>query len=177
MDIIEKIIISEEEIAEIVKRLGKEISKDYEGKNILLICLLKGSILFLTDLMRQLTVPCKVDFMLASSYKGGTKKSGVGVEIKDGLSIDIKDQDVLIVEDILESGYTLKHIVNILSKRSPKSLKICTLLDKPKLRATDIEADYVGKIIPNDFVLGYGLDYDEYYRNLPFIGIINPKYL
>ena len=177
MDIIEKIIISEEEIAEIVKRLGKEISKDYEGKNILLICLLKGSILFLTDLMRQLTVPCKVDFMLASSYKGGTKKSGVGVEIKDGLSIDIKDQDVLVVEDILESGYTLKHIVNILSKRGPKSLKICTLLDKPKLRATDIEADYVGKIIPNDFVLGYGLDYDEYYRNLPFIGIINPKYL
>jgi hypoxanthine phosphoribosyltransferase len=174
MDIIEKIIISEEEIAEIVKRLGKEISKDYEGKNILLICLLKGSILFLTDLMRQLTVPCKVDFMLASSYKGGTKKSGVGVEIKDGLSIDIKDQDVLVVEDILESGYTLKHIVNILSKRGPKSLKICTLLDKPKLRATDIEADYVGKIIPNDFVLGYGLDYDEYYRNLPFIGIINP---
>ena len=177
MDIIEKIIISEEEIAEIVKRLGKEISKDYEGKNILLICLLKGSILFLTDLMRQLTVPCKVDFMLASSYKGGTKKSGAGVEIKDGLSIDIKDQDVLVVEDILESGYTLKNIVNILSKRSPKSLKICTLLDKPKLRATDIEADYVGKIIPNDFVLGYGLDYDEYYRNLPFVGIINPKYL
>ena len=177
MDIIEKIIVSEEEIAEIVKRLGKEISKDYEGKNILLICLLKGSILFLTDLMRQLTVPCKVDFMLASSYKGGTKKSGMGVEIKDGLSIDIKDQDVLIVEDILESGYTLQHIVNILSKRGPKSLKICTLLDKPKLRATDIQADYVGKVIPNDFVLGYGLDYDEYYRNLPFIGIINPKYL
>lgn len=174
MDIIKKITLSEEEIAKIVKRLGNEINKDYEGKKIVLICLLKGSILFLTDLMRQLTVPCKVDFMLASSYKGGLKKFDGKVEIKDGLTIDIKDQDVLIVEDILESGYTLEHIVNILNKREPKSLKICTLLDKPQLRATDIQADYVGKIIPNDFVLGYGLDYDEYYRNLPFIGIINP---
>ncbi|MBQ2671606.1 MAG: hypoxanthine phosphoribosyltransferase [Clostridia bacterium] len=176
MDIIEKVIISEEEIAGIVKRLASEINKDYEGKKIVLICLLKGSILFLTDLMRKLTVPCKVDFMLASSYKGGTKNTGK-LEIKDGLSIDIKGQDVLIVEDILESGHTLEYIVNILNKRKPKSLKICTLLDKPKLRVADIQADYVGKVIPNDFVLGYGLDYDEYYRNLPFVGIINPKYL
>ena len=175
MDIIKKVTISEEEIAKIVKRLGSEINKDYEGKSVLLICLLKGSILFLADLMRQLTVPCKVEIMLASSYKGGLKTSGGTVEVKDGLSIDIKDQDVLIVEDILESGYTLEHIVNILNKRKPKSLKICTLLDKPKLRATDIQADYVGKVIPNDFVLGYGLDYEEYYRNLPFRDIINPE--
>ena len=175
MDIIKKVTLGEEEIAKIVKRLGSEINKDYMGKSVLLICLLKGSILFLADLMRQLTVPCKVDFMLASSYKGGLKNLGGKVDIKDGLTIDIKGQDVLIVEDILESGYTLEHIVNILNKRGPKSLKICTLLDKPQLRATDIQADYVGKVIPNDFVLGYGLDYEEYYRNLPFIGIINPE--
>ncbi len=176
MDFIKKILFSKEEIADTVKKLGEEISRDYKDKNLLMISLLKGSAVFMTDLMREVTIPCKIDFMAVSSYTG-TKNSGGNVNILKDLNIDIKGFDVLIVEDILESGYTLKCVTKMLKSRSPKSIKICTLLDKPDSRKADVEAQYVGHKIPGEFVVGYGLDYNEQYRNLPFIGVLNPKYI
>jgi hypoxanthine phosphoribosyltransferase len=176
MDFISKVLLSKDEIADTVKRLGKDISMDYDGKNLLMISLLKGAVVFMADLMREVTIPCKIDFMAVSSYTG-VKSSGGNVNILMDLNIDIKDFDVLIVEDILESGYTLKCVTKMLEARNPKSIKICTLLDKPDSRKTDIEAQYVGRKIPGEFVIGYGLDYNEQYRNLPFIGVLNPKYI
>lgn len=176
MDFIKEVLLSREEIANTVKKLGEEISRDYKDKNLLMISLLKGSAVFMTDLMREVTIPCKIDFMAVSSYSG-TKNNGGNVNILMDLNIDIKDFDVLIVEDILESGYTLKCVTKMLRSRSPKSIKICTLLDKPESRKTDIEAQYVGHKIPGEFVIGYGLDYNEKYRNLPFIGVLDPKYI
>ncbi len=168
---IEKVLYSEEELKAICKRLGEQISEDYKDKNLLLVSVLKGSIVFMGDLMRNITVPCRIDFMAVSSYGSGTQSSG-RVKIKKDLDIDISGYDLLVVEDILDSGVTLNSLRQLLKLRNPKSIKICTLLDKPERRKADITADYVGTEVPDEFVVGYGLDYDEKYRNLPFIGVL-----
>ncbi len=170
----EKVLLSAEEIQEKVKELGAQISKDYEGKNLMLISILKGSIVFMSDLMRAITIHCKIDFMAVSSYGSSTKTSGVVRILKD-LDIPLENYDVLIVEDILDSGMTLDYITKILNERHPNSIKICTLLDKPARRKIDIKADYVGFLVPDEFVVGYGLDYDERYRNVPFVGVLRPE--
>ena len=170
----EKVLLSAEEIQEKVKELGAQISKDYEGKNLMLISILKGSIVFMSDLMRAITIHCKIDFMAVSSYGSNTKTSGVVRILKD-LDIPLENYDVLIVEDILDSGMTLDYITKILNERHPNSIKICTLLDKPARRKIDIKADYVGFLVPDEFVVGYGLDYDERYRNVPFVGVLRPE--
>ena len=169
---IEKVYYSEETLKNIVKDLGKKISEDYKDKNLLLVSVLKGSIMFMADLMREITVPCEIDFMCVSSYNDGTKSSGIVKIIKD-LDINLEGRDVLIVEDILDSGRTLGYLKSVLMTRNPKSFRICTLLDKPSRRAVpDLWADYSGAEVPDEFVVGYGLDYDEKYRNLPYIGIL-----
>lgn len=168
---IEKVLYSEEELEAICKRLGEQISEDYKDKNLLLVSVLKGSVVFMGDLMRSISVPCRIDFMAVSSYGSGTESTG-RVKIKKDLDIDISGYDLLVVEDILDSGITLDNLRRILMLRNPKSIKICTLLDKPERRKADIKADYVGTIVPDEFVVGYGLDYDEKYRNLPFIGVL-----
>lgn len=168
---IEKVLYSEEELHNIVADLGAKISKDYEGKNLLLVSILKGSVVFMADLMRAITVPCKIDFMCVSSYGSGSESSGVVKIVKD-LDINLSGYDVLIVEDILDSGRTLNYVKSILLGRNPSSIRICTLLDKPERRVVDLKADYFGMNVPDEFVVGYGLDFDEKYRNLPFIGIL-----
>lgn len=170
---IEKVLYTEEELSEICARLGKQISEDYKGKNLLLVSVLKGSIVFMADLMRNITVPCGVDFMAVSSYDG-TKTTG-NVKIKLDLDINLNGYDLLLVEDILDSGITLDSLRSMLSLRNPNSIKICTLLDKPERRIATIKADYVGTCVPDEFVVGYGLDYNEKYRNLPFIGVLKPE--
>lgn len=169
---IEKVYYSEEKLQEIVEKLGKQISEDYKDKNLLLVSVLKGSVVFMADLMRAITVPCAIDFMCVSSYKSGTESSGVVKIVKD-LDINLEGYDLLIVEDILDSGKTLSSLKKILTSRNPKSIKICTLLDKPERRVVDdIFADYSGAEVPDEFVVGYGLDYAEKYRNLPYIGVL-----
>lgn len=168
---IKNVILSQEELSEIVTTLGKKITEDYKGKSLMLVSILKGSILFMADLMRAIDIPCTIDFMAVSSYGSGTKTSGVVKIIKD-LDSSIEGKDLLIVEDILDSGRTLSYIKEILLARNPKSIKICTLFDKPERREADIYADYIGSKVPNEFIVGYGLDYDEYYRNLPYIGAL-----
>ena len=167
------ILISEEEIKEICKRLGEQISKDYAGKKLLLVSVLKGAIVFMADLMRNITCDCEIDFMAVSSYSG-TKTTGV-VKFKKDLDIDPDGRDILIVEDILDSGITLAYLKQVLLQRNAASIKICTFLDKPANRRADIKAEYVGKEVPDEFIIGYGLDYDEKYRNLPYVGILSPK--
>ena len=174
MDCIEKVLLSEEYLSEVVSKLGKRISEDYKDKNLLMVSILKGSVIFMSDLMRNINIPCRIDFMSVSSYNGGVKSSGIVKIIKD-LDIQLEGYDLLVVEDILDSGMTLSYILKILSARKPKSIKICTLLDKPEQRKSDVKADYVGCVIPDEFVVGYGLDYQEKYRNLPFIGILKPE--
>lgn len=171
---IESILISEDELSEITKKLGEQISRDYLGKNLLLVSVLKGSVVFMADIMRNITIPCRIDFMSVSSYGSGVKTSGVVKIIKD-LDISIEGYDVLIIEDILDSGKTLSYLIDILGARNPNSIKICTLLDKPDRRQVDLKPDYFGKTIPDAFVVGYGLDYDEKYRNLPYVGILKPR--
>ena len=173
-DDIKKVLIDENELNAIVKRLGAEITKDYQGKDVLLIGILKGSILFMADLMRAIDLPCNIDFMAVSSYGSGTESSG-RVKINKDLDNDIQGKDIIIIEDILDSGKTLYYIRDILSARKPASIKICTLFDKPERREADIKADYVGSLVPNEFIVGYGLDYAEKYRNLPFVGILKPE--
>lgn len=170
---IESVLLNEAELEEMVTKIGAEISRDYEGKNLLLVCILKGSVITMADIMRKVTVPCSIDFMIVSSYGSETKSSGIVKIIKD-LDYPLEKYDVLLIEDILDSGRTLSYLKNFLSDRNPRSLKICTLLDKPAHRAEGIELvpDYVGCEIPDGFVVGYGLDYDERYRNLPYIGIL-----
>lgn len=172
---IEKVYVSEEEIADIVKKMGKEISEDYRDQNLLLVSILKGSVVFMADLMKAITVPCKIDFMCVSSYGNETENHTGAVKIVKDLDINLEGYDVLIVEDILDSGRTLNYVMSILASRNPKSLKICTFLDKPGRRVVNLTADYVGTTVPDDFVVGYGLDYAEKYRNLPFIGILKEK--
>ncbi len=173
MEDIECVLLNEAEIEEMVTRMGGEISRDYADKNLLLVCILKGSVLTMADIMRKITVPCSIDFMVVSSYGSETKSSGIVKIVKD-LDYSIEKYDVLIIEDILDSGRTLSYLKGFLGDRNPRSLKICTLLDKPAHRAEGIELqpDYVGCEIPDGFVVGYGLDYDEKYRNLPYIGIL-----
>lgn len=171
---IEKILLSEEDLKLIVERLGKEISNDYKDKNLVLVSVLKGSVVFMADLMRAITVPCVIDFMSVSSYGSDTRTSGVVKIIKDLDAEVVNGADLLIVEDILDSGVTLEYLMKILSVRNPNSIKICTLLDKPERRKAKVFADYAGAQIPDAFVVGYGLDYDEKYRNLPFVGALKP---
>ncbi len=171
---IEKVLITEEELKEIIARLGKQITEDYKDKNLLVVSVLKGSVMVMADLLREIKLPLRIDFMSVSSYGSGTTSSGTVKIIKD-LDINLAGYDLLIVEDILDSGVTLSNLKEILLTRGPASVKICTLLDKPERRKADIKADYVGAQIPDAFVVGYGLDYNEKYRNLPYVGILSPS--
>ncbi|MDE5984387.1 MAG: hypoxanthine phosphoribosyltransferase [Eubacterium sp.] len=171
---VEKILVTEDELVQISKKLGEQITKDYKGKKLLIVGVLKGSIYFLTDLSRHIDLPCNIDFIQASSYGANTVSSGEIKIIKD-ICDDLSGFDVLLVEDILDTGKTLKHIHDMLSKRNPESIAIVTLLDKPARREADIYADYVGVDVPNEFVVGYGLDYDQFYRNLPYIGVLKQE--
>ncbi len=173
-DAIEKVLVSEEELKAKVTSLGQQITKDYAGKNLLMVSVLKGSVIFMADLMRAIDLPCTIDFMCVSSYGSGTKSSGVVKIIKD-LDIDLHGKDLLIVEDILDSGKTLHYITKMLSDRGTASIRIATLLDKPERRTAPLTPDYSGFVIPDEFVVGYGLDYDEKYRNLPYIGVLKPE--
>lgn len=172
---IEKVLLSEEQLKKIVGRLGEQITNDYKDKKLVIVSVLKGSVVFMADLMRAIKVPCEIDFMSVSSYGGGTKTSGIVKIIKDLDSEVVCGSDLLIVEDILDSGKTLHYLMDILSARKPASIKICTLLDKPDRRQAPIKADYAGAVIPDAFVVGYGLDFSEKYRNLPFVGILKPE--
>lgn len=164
-------LVSEKAVDERIVELGKQISKDYEGKQVHLICVLKGGVFFMCELAKRISVPVSMDFMSVSSYGDDTKSSGVVKIVKD-LDEAIEGKDVLIVEDIIDSGRTLYYLIDILKKRNPKSVHLCTLLDKPKRRVKDVKVDYVGFNIPDEFVVGYGLDYAQKYRNLPFIGVV-----
>ncbi len=170
---VESILISEKEIKEICKRLGKQITEDYKGKKLLVVSVLKGAVVFMSDLLREIKCDCQIDFIAVSSYSG-TKTTGV-VKFKKDLDIDPDGMDILIVEDILDSGVTLSYLSGVLMGRNANSLKICALLDKPANRRADIKADYVGCTVPDAFIIGYGLDYNEKYRNLPYIGILKPS--
>lgn len=169
-----KVFYSTEDLQEACKRLGKQITADYEGKDLLAVAILNGAVVFFTDLIRHIDLPLDIDFMAVSSYGAGTSSSGKIKMIKD-LNSDIAGRDVLIVEDILDTGRTLKHLVELLKSRGPASLKLAALLDKPARRVEDIHADYIGYTIPDAFVVGYGLDYAEKYRNLPYVGILDPS--
>ncbi len=173
-DDIKEVLLSEEEIKDIVSDLGRQITEDYRGKNLVLVSVLKGSVVFMADLMRAIEIPCSIDFMVVSSYGSGTESSGVVKIIKD-LDADLRGVDLLIVEDILDTGRTLASLIKILKMRNPSSVKICTFLDKPERRLADISADYVGACVPDEFVVGYGLDYNERYRNLPYVGVVKPE--
>jgi hypoxanthine phosphoribosyltransferase len=166
-----KVMLTEDEVDARIKQIGEQISKDYEGKSVHLICVLKGGSFFMCELAKRITVPVTFDFMSVSSYGGDTKSSGVVKIVKD-LDESIKDKEVIIVEDIVDSGRTLSYLIELLGQRSPKSIKLCTLLDKPDRRVVDVKVDYTGFEIPDEFVVGYGLDYDQRYRNLPYIGVI-----
>ncbi len=170
---IESILLSEEKIHARIAELGKELSREYAGKNPLFVGVLKGVVVFYADMVRAITVPCEFDFMAVSSYSG-TESTGK-LNIKKDLGCDITGRHVVILEDILDTGFTLSRTVELLKGRNPASLKICTLLDKPERREAEIEADYVGFTIPNMFVVGYGLDYNERYRNLPYVGVLKPE--
>lgn len=166
-----RVMIPEEQIETRIKELAEQISRDYEGRSIHLICILKGSIFFSCELAKRLTIPVTLDFMSVSSYGSETVSSG-RVRILKDLDESIQGRDVLIVEDIIDSGNTLSYLMDLLSARAPQSLSICTLLDKPDRRVTDVDVKYVGFVIPDEFVVGYGLDYDQYYRNLPYVGVV-----
>lgn len=171
-EIIEKILIDEESLSLKIKQLAKTLNEHYEDKDeLILICILKGSVMFMAELAKHLNIETKMEFMSVSSYEDNTYSSG-NVKILMDLDIDIKDREVLIVEDIIDTGFTLKKIKETLLRREPKDLKIITLLDKPERREVDIKPDFTGFKIPNEFVVGFGLDYDQLYRNLPYIGIL-----
>ncbi len=173
-DDVAEILITEEQIRQRTRELAGEISRDYAGQDLHLICVLKGGVVFLVDLMRELSIPHSIDFMATSSYGVSTKSSGVVRILKD-LDKPIEGRNVLIVEDIIDTGYTLNYLTRILREREPASLRVCTLLNKQERRQVDIVVDYIGFNIPNKFVIGYGLDFDEHYRNLPFIGVLKPE--
>ena len=170
---IERILISEEEIQKKVAEMGKKISEDFRDKDPLFVGVLKGCFIFMADLMRYVDIRCSMDFMAVSSYSG-TNSTGI-IKVKKDLSADIEGRHVVILEDILDSGLTLKYTTEYLKSKNPASVKICTFLDKPERRQSDIVADYIGFTVPNLFVVGYGLDYDEEYRNLPYVGVLKPE--
>ena len=166
-----KVMISEEDVDKRIQELGKQISEAYAGKQVHLICVLKGGVFFMCELAKRITVPVSMDFMSVSSYGEGTSTSGV-VKIAKDLDEPLEGKDVLVVEDIIDSGRTLYYLLEILKKRNPNSMKLCTLLDKPDRRVRDVKVDYVGFEIPDEFVVGYGLDYAQKYRNLPYVGVV-----
>ncbi|MDD6570817.1 MAG: hypoxanthine phosphoribosyltransferase [Thermoflexaceae bacterium] len=165
------VMYTEEEVEARIIELGRQISKDYEGKSVHMICVLKGGVFFMTELAKRITVPVSMDFMCVSSYGSATKSSG-NVIMKKDLDESIEGKDVLVVGDIIDSGRTLSNLLELLKERKPASLKLCTLLDKPDRRVVQVDIDYNGFTIPDEFVVGYGLDYDQKYRNLPYIGIV-----
>ena len=173
---IARVLISEEQLKKRVKELASEISRDYDGKNPTMVCILKGSVMFYADLLRAMPIPVTLDFMAVSSYGNKTKSSGE-VEIRKDLSTSIENKHVIIVEDIVDSGFTLSYLTRMLASRGAKSIKLCTLLDKPARRAPGItlKSDYTGFVVGDEFVVGYGLDYSERYRNLPYVGILKPE--
>lgn len=171
---IERVLIPREQIAETVARLGREISWEYAGKNPLLVSVLKGAFVFMADLVRAVDIECSVDFMAVSSYGGGTRTSGEVRIIKD-LDTNIENRHVIIVEDILDSGVTLHNLLQLLEARKPASVAVCTLFDKPERRQADVHLDYKGMTVPNEFIVGYGLDYGEKYRNLPDVCVLKPE--
>jgi hypoxanthine phosphoribosyltransferase len=173
-ELLAEILIAEEELQARVLELGQEISKDYKGKDLLLVCILRGGVMFLTDLMRALDVPHNIDFMAVSSYGTGTRQSSGQVRITLDLTTSIEGRNVLLVEDIIDSGNTIASVLELLNARRPHSLGVCTLLNKAECREAEVPINYCGFVIPNKFVFGYGLDLDEYYRNLPFIGVVKP---
>lgn len=172
-----EVLIPEDKLQERIRELGAEISRDYQGGNLLLVCILRGGVMFLTDLMRHITVPNAIEFMAVSSYGVGGRESTGQVRITYDLNTPLQDKDVILVEDIVDSGRTLASVLDLLSARHPRSLVVCSLLDKAERREVPIPVKYVGFSIANKFVFGYGLDIDDYYRNLPFIGVVDlPKY-
>ena len=174
---IENILVSEEEIAEICDRLAAEITEDYRNseKKLVLVCILKGSIMFTSELMKRIEIPVEIDFMRASSYGARTVSSGIINIHLDIKRDDMEEVDFILIEDIIDSGNTLSHLVRYLKERGAASVRTCTLLDKPERRTVDYTPDYCGKVVPDKFVVGFGLDYDEKYRNLPYVGVLAPK--
>ena len=175
--IIKKVLVSEDEICEIVPRIAAEVSHDYEGKNLIVVCVLKGSVVFTVDLIKEIDIPLELEFVRVSSYGASTESSGKINLILDFDRPDMAECDILIVEDIVDSGNTLKYLVEHFKNKGAKSVKTCTLLDKPSRRKVDFEPDYVGKVIPDEFVFGYGLDLCEKYRDLPYVAVVKPEYL
>lgn len=170
---IEEVLYSEEAIQKKVQELGAAISRDYEGRNPLIICVLKGAFIFMADLSKSVTIPIELDFMAVSSYGNSTRSSGEVKIIKD-LDVSVDGRDVIIVEDIIDSGLTLSYLIDVLERRNALSVSVVALFDKPKRRTVELSADYTGFVIPDAFVVGYGLDYAEKYRNLPYVGILKP---
>lgn len=166
-----RVLLTEEEVNKKISEVAAQINKDYEGKEVHLICILKGGVFFTCELAKRLTIPVSLDFMSVSSYGGDTKSSGVIKIVKD-LDEPLRDKDVIVVEDIVDSGRTLSYLLDMLKARGPKSMALCTLLDKPDRRVIDVKVDYTGFQIPDEFVVGYSLDYDQRYRNLPYIGVV-----
>ena len=171
---IQEILFSEEQLASRVNEIARQITQDYQGKEIVLISVLRGSFVFMADLCRRIDLPCTVDFMAVSSYGSGTSSTGQ-VQITKDLSSDIAGKHIIVVEDILDSGNTLSYLLKLLQARHPASIRLCTLRDKPERRTKPVEVHYSGFTIPDAFVVGYGLDYAEHYRNLPYIGILKPE--
>lgn len=171
---IREVLISEEELRKTVAELGARISKDYADKTPIMVSVLKGAFMFMADLVREVTVPCTIDFMSVSSYGAGTQTSGEVKIIKD-LDTNIEGRHVIVVEDILDSGVTLSYLLKLLSARKPASIALCTLFDKPKRHKVEVKVDYKGIDVPDEFIVGYGLDYAEKYRNLPYIGVLKPE--
>jgi hypoxanthine phosphoribosyltransferase len=172
-ELLAEVLITEEQLRTRIPELGAEISRDYAGKDLLLICILRGGVMFLTDLVRHITIPHAMDFMAVSSYGAGARETSGQVRITMDLTINIAGRNVLLVEDIVDSGYTISSVLALLEARQPASLKVCSLLDKAEARKAHVPLHYTGFSIPNKFVFGYGLDLDEYYRNLPFIGVVD----
>ena len=166
-----RVLVSEEDVDRRIEELGKQISEDYAGKQVHLICVLKGGVFFLCELAKRITIPVSLDFMSVGSYGDGTQSRGI-VKITKDLDESLEGKEVLVVEDIIDSGNTLYYLLDVLKKRGPKSMHLCTLLDKPDRREKDVKVDYVGFEIPDEFVVGYGLDYAQKYRNLPYIGVV-----
>lgn len=173
-DAIKEVLVSEEDIVKRIKVLGKQITEDYKGKNLILVGILKGAVIFMSELAKNIEIPVLIDFMAVSSYGKESKSTGEVKIIKD-LDFSVEDKEVLIIEDIIDSGYTLSYLTDNLKKRGAKSVRICTLLDKPDRRKVDVPVDYTGFVIPDDFVVGYGLDYAEQYRNLPYVGALKEE--
>lgn len=172
-EFLSEVLIPEQELQEKIQELGQQISQDYAGQDLHLVCILRGGVMFLTDLMRAITVPHSIDFMAISSYGVGDRQTSGHVRLTMDLRDDIQGRNVVLVEDIVDSGHTLASVLGLLATRKPASLKVCTLLDKAERRETEVPLDYVGFVIPNKYVFGYGLDLDEFYRELPFIGVVN----